>query len=143
MKILVLNGPCLNMLGVRQPEIYGNKTYKDLKKEIIDYSVKRGIETEIYQSNHEGDLVDKICSAAGNFDGIIINPAAYTHTSAALLDALLSVNIPAVEVHLTDPEKREDFRKISFVRSACISTVKGKGFGGYLEAIDLLVVHLK
>lgn len=138
MKFLVLNGPNLNMLGIREPEIYGKKTYKDLVEMITAYALKSGLEVEVYQSNHEGDLVDKIQSAYGNYDGIVINPAAYTHTSIALLDALKAVGIPAVEVHISDVGKREDFRKISFIRTACVKTVSGKGFDGYIEALEYL-----
>lgn len=142
MKILVLNGPNLNMLGIREPEIYGNKTYKDLVAMIGDSAVKSGVEVEVYQSNHEGDLVDKIQSAYRNADGIIINPAAYTHTSIALLDALKAVGIPAVEVHISDVNGREEFRKTSFVRAACVKTVSGKGFEGYIEALDFLIQYI-
>ena len=138
MKILVINGPNLNMLGIREPNIYGNQTYAQLEKIIYDYCNQKNIEVEIYQSNHEGDLVDKIQSAYGVADGIVINPAAYTHTSVALLDALKSVGIPAVEVHISDVSKREDFRQISYVREACLTTITGKGFDGYLEAISIL-----
>ena len=139
MKILVINGPNLNMLGIREPSVYGNSTYSDLCSLINDYAKKLGVEVEIYQSNHEGDLVDKIQSAYNKADGIVINPAAYTHTSVALLDALKAVAIPAVEVHISDVSKREDFRQISFVRSYCFATIAGHGFNGYLEAIDLLL----
>ena len=139
MKILVINGPNLNMLGIREPSVYGNNTYSDLCNLINDYAKKLGVEVEIYQSNHEGDLVDKIQSAYNKADGIVINPAAYTHTSVALLDALKAVAIPAVEVHISDVSKREDFRQISFVRSYCFATISGHGFNGYLEAIDLLL----
>ncbi len=139
MKILVLNGPNLNMLGIREPEIYGKETYHDLCGLINSYADKKGIEIEIYQSNHEGCLVDKIQQAYGKTNGIVINPAAYTHTSIALLDALKSVGIPAVEVHISDVSKREDFRQISFVRSFCFATVKGEGLKGYLTAIDKLL----
>ena len=139
MKILVINGPNLNMLGIREPSVYGNNTYSDLCNLINDYAKKLGVEVEIYQSNHEGDLVDKIQSAYNKADGIVINPAAYTHTSVALLDALKAVAIPAVEVHISDVSKREDFRQISFVRSYCFATISGHGFNGYLEAIDRLL----
>ena len=139
MKILVLNGPNLNMLGIREPSVYGNSTYNDLCALMEAHALKKGIEVEIYQSNHEGCLVDKIQQAYGVFDGIVINPAAYTHTSIALLDALKAVAIPAVEVHISDVSKREDFRQISYVRQACRATVCGKGFDGYLEAIDILL----
>ena len=139
MKILVINGPNLNMLGIREPQIYGSKTYSDLCELITSYSKEKGIETEIYQSNHEGDLVDKIQASYNNFDGLVINPAAYTHTSIALLDALKSVGLPAVEVHISDVSKREDYRQISFVREYCFATVTGQGFEGYLTAIDMLL----
>jgi len=138
MKILVLNGPNLNLLGTREPGIYGNSTYNDLKKMIEDHCEKKNIYVEIKQTNHEGVLVDEIQNALGNFDGIVINPAAYTHTSVAILDAAKAVNLPMVEVHISDVSKREDFRQISYIRSACIKTIAGKGFRGYLEAIDFL-----
>lgn len=138
MKILVINGPNLNMLGIREPSIYGSATYDDLCKMIKAHADERNIEVEFYQSNHEGDLVDKIQSAYGKIDGIVINPGAYTHTSVALLDAVKSVGIPTVEVHISDPDTREEFRKVSYIRLACIATVKGKGFDGYLEAMDIL-----
>ena len=137
MKILVINGPNLNMLGVREPQIYGNLNYQDLCEMINKHCKEKGIEVEIFQSNHEGVIVDKIQSAYNVFDGIVINPAAYTHTSVAILDALKAVNIPAVEVHISDVDSREDFRQISFVRNYCFKTISGKGFEGYLEAIDL------
>lgn len=139
MKILVINGPNLNMLGIREPSIYGSATYDDLCNMIKAHADERNIEVEFYQSNHEGDLVDKIQSAYGKIDGIVINPGAYTHTSVALLDAVKSVGIPTVEVHISDPDTREEFRKVSYIRLACIATVKGKGFDGYLEAMDILV----
>ena len=141
MKILVINGPNLNMLGIREPHIYGSKTYADLCKLISDYCEKNGIEAEFYQSNHEGCLVDKIQEAYGKIDGIVINPGAYTHTSVALLDAVKTVGIPTVEVHISDPDTREDFRKVSYIRAACIATVKGKGFDGYIEAVDILKAY--
>lgn len=143
MKILVINGPNINMLGIREPEIYGSRTYSDLVDMIAAYCSEKQIEVEFYQSNHEGDLVDKIQQAYGNTDGIVINPAAYTHTSVALLDAVKAVGIPTVEVHISDPDKRDDFRKVSFIRKACIATVKGKGFDGYLEAVDILLKHTR
>ena len=144
MKILVLNGPNLNMLGIREPNIYGKETYQDLCLLINDYASKNDIEVEIYQSNHEGDLVDKIQKAYfEKVDGIIFNPAAYTHTSVALLDALKSVNIPCVEVHISDVSLREEFRQVSYIRSACINSIIGKGLNGYLLAIDELLNHLK
>ncbi len=139
MKILVINGPNLNMLGVREPDIYGKKTYADLCDLITDYANKKGIEVKLFQSNHEGDLVDEIQSAYQKFDGIVINPAAYTHTSVAILDAVKAVGIPTVEVHISAVESREDFRQISFIRSACIKTITGLGFDGYLRAIDTLM----
>lgn len=142
MKILVINGPNLNMLGVREPDVYGKSTYKDLCDMICDHATKKGIDVEIFQSNHEGDIVDKIQSALGAFDGIVINPAAYTHTSVAILDALKAVSIPAVEVHISDVSKREDFRQISFVREYCENTISGKGFDGYIEAVNYLVDKL-
>lgn len=139
MKILVINGPNINMLGIREPSVYGNSTYKDLCTMINDYAKENAVEVELFQSNHEGDIVDKIQSAYGNTDGIVINPAAYTHTSVAILDALKSVNIPAVEVHISDVSKREDFRQISYVRAYCEKTICGHGFNGYIEAIDHLL----
>ncbi|MBR5902730.1 MAG: type II 3-dehydroquinate dehydratase [Clostridia bacterium] len=138
MKILVINGPNLNMLGIREPEIYGKQTYNDLVALISAEAAKIGAEVEFVQSNHEGALVDAIQSAYNRCDGIIINPAAYTHTSVALLDAVKSVGVPTVEVHISDPDTREEFRKISYIRKACIATVKGKGFQGYLEALHIL-----
>lgn len=138
MKILVINGPNLNMLGIREPEIYGSASYSDLCEMIKKYCDEKNINVELYQSNHEGDMVDKIQSAYGNTDGIVINPGAYTHTSIALLDAVKSVGIPTVEVHISDPDLREDFRKISYIRAACVNTIKGLGFDGYLKAIDFL-----
>lgn len=139
MKILVINGPNLNMLGIREPEIYGKGTLRDLEKMILDKADSLGIEVEFFQSNHEGALVDKIQEAYQKIDGIVINPAAFTHTSVALLDAVKSVGIPTVEVHISDPDTREEFRKVSYIRKACVATVKGKGFAGYLEAMDILV----
>ncbi len=138
MKFLVINGPNLNMLGIREPEIYGTATYSDLCTLIGNHAKEIGVEVEIYQSNHEGDLVDKIQSAYGTIDGIVINPAAYTHTSVALLDALKAVGIPTVEVHISDVSKRDDFRQISYVRKYCNKTVMGHGFKGYTEALDIL-----
>ena len=143
MKILVINGPNLNMLGIREPDIYGKNTYADLCELITDYADKKGVEVKLFQSNHEGALVDEIQAAYGNFDGIIINPAAYTHTSVAILDAVKSVGIPTVEVHISAVETREDFRQVSFVRKACIKTITGLGFDGYLRAIDTLIENGK
>lgn len=138
MKILVINGPNINMLGIREPEVYGKENYQTLCSMIEEHSSNKEIEVEIYQSNHEGCLVDKIQEAFGKTDGIVINPGAYTHTSIALLDALKAVGIPTVEVHISDVSKREDFRQISYIRSYCIKTITGKGLKGYLEAIDFL-----
>ena len=138
MKILIINGPNLNMLGIREPDHYGRETYADLVKKIDAHCAKKEIEVEQFQSNHEGDLVDKIQSAYGNADGIVINPGAYTHTSIAILDAVKAVNIPTVELHISKLEEREDFRQISYVRLACVKTISGHGTDGYLEAIDFL-----
>jgi 3-dehydroquinate dehydratase-2 len=138
MKILVINGPNLNMLGIREPDHYGRETYADLAAKIQRHCDARGISVEQFQSNHEGDLVDKIQSAYGNADGIVINPGAYTHTSIAILDAVKAVNIPTVEVHISKVEERENFRQISYVRLACVKTITGHGTDGYLEAIDFL-----
>ena len=138
MKILVINGPNINMLGLREPDIYGRQTYADLENKIYSHCKKIGVDCEIYQSNHEGDLVDKIQGAFKKIDGIVINPGAYTHTSIALLDALKSVCIPAVEVHISKVENREDFRQISYVRLACKKTITGQGLDGYIRAIDFL-----
>ena len=138
MKILVINGPNLNMLGIREPDLYGRETYADLVEKIDRYCKNIGIEVEQFQSNHEGDLVDKIQSAYKNADGIVINPGAYTHTSIAILDAVKAVGIPTVEVHISKVEEREEFRKISYVRLACVKTITGHGTDGYVEAIDFL-----
>lgn len=143
MKILVINGPNLNMLGIREPDIYGKSTYVDLCALITDYAAGKGIEVKLFQSNHEGALVDEIQAAYKNFDGIVINPAAYTHTSVAILDAVKSVGIPTVEVHISAVETREDFRQVSYVRKACIKTITGLGFDGYLKAIDTLIENGK
>ncbi len=140
MKILIINGPNLNFLGIREPDVYGHETYEDLCNLITEYVSTLNVDIEIYQSNHEGDLVDHIQKAYyEQVSGIIINPGAYTHTSIALLDALKSVNIPSVEVHISDLTKREDFRQISYVGLAVNKTIKGHGFKGYLEAIDYLL----
>ena len=138
MKILVINGPNLNMLGIREPGIYGKSTYTDLCRLREQTAKDLGMEVEIYQSNHEGDLVDKIQWAYGKIDGIVINPAAYTHTSVAILDALKAVSIPAVEVHISDVDARESFRQISYAGLACVKTIKGHGFAGYQEAMAFL-----
>ena len=139
MKILVINGPNLNMLGIREPSIYGKNTFADLLVLLEDTATELGVELEQYQSNHEGDLVDKIQWSYGKVDGIVINPAAYTHTSVAILDALKAVSIPAVEVHISDVDSREPFRQISYAGMACEKTIKGHGFLGYREAMQYLV----
>ena len=139
MNVLVINGPNLNMLGIREPALYGTGTYKALCEEIETYCQAKGIGVQFYQSNHEGALVDRIQEAYfEGIDGIVINPGAYTHTSIALLDAVKSVGIPTVEVHISKVEEREAFRQISYIREACVATITGKGFAGYLEAIDIL-----
>ena len=139
MKLLILNGPNLNMLGIREPEIYGTETYESLCRKVQDYAAAHGVEAELYQSNHEGDLVDRIQAAYGNTDGIVINAGAYTHTSIALYDALKAVGIPAVEVHISDPDAREPFRRVSYLRAACIAAISGHGLDGYIEAMALLI----
>lgn len=143
MKILVINGPNLNMLGIREPDKYGTETYEDVLNKISVHCSKKDIAVEFYQSNHEGDLVDRIQQAYWDkVDGIVINPGAYTHTSIALLDAVKSVSIPTAEVHISDVTKREAFRQISYIRSACCFTVMGHGTDGYLEAIDYLTERM-
>ena len=139
MKILVINGPNINMLGIREPDIYGKEDYKTLCESVENHANQKGIEVKLYQSNHEGDLIDEIQNAYGNFDGIVINAGAYTHTSIALLDALKAVGLPTVEVHISALETREDFRQICYIRKACVKNITGKGIKGYLEAIDFLV----
>ena len=138
MKILVINGPNLNMLGIREPGLYGRGTYEDLCAQIEAHARRIGAEVSLFQSNHEGDIVDAIQRAYGDADGIVINPGAYTHTSVAILDALKAVALPAVEVHITDVDSREPFRRVSYVRAACRKTIQGHGFTGYLEAMDYL-----
>lgn len=138
MKLLVINGPNLNMLGVREPDIYGRTTYADLTEKLIVWGKESGFETEVFQSNHEGALVDKIQEAYGNVDGIVINPAAYTHTSVAILDALKTVAIPAVEIHISNVKERENFRQVSYAGMACFHTVIGEGIEGYHTAIKVL-----
>ncbi|MBQ3084937.1 MAG: type II 3-dehydroquinate dehydratase [Clostridia bacterium] len=138
MKLLVINGPNLNMLGIREPGIYGIETYATLLEKIQNYCQEKGIEVECYQSNHEGDLVDAIQGAYGVMDGIVINPGAYTHTSIAILDAVKAIGLPTVEVHISDVSAREDFRQVSYIRAACVKTICGHGTNGYLEAIDFL-----
>ena len=142
MKLLFLNGPNLNMLGIREPDIYGKQTYAALEQYIRDFCAELGIECEIYQSNHEGDLVEAIQNAYGKKDGIVINPAAYSHTSVAILDALKAVALPAVEVHLSDVSARESFRQISYAGMACVKTYAGYGFEGYRMAAEYLKEHI-
>lgn len=139
MRILIINGPNINMLGIREPDIYGKNTYADLCEMIEAHAAEKGIEVKLFQSNHEGSIVDEIQAAYGNFDGIVINPAAYTHTSVAILDALKSVAIPAVEIHISDVSAREDFRQISYAGMACEKSFIGLGFDGYLKGIDYLI----
>ena len=138
MKILVINGPNLNMLGIREPGIYGKNTFADLLRLLDETADAEGLEVEQYQSNHEGDIVDKIQWAYGKVDGIVINPGAYTHYSYAIYDALLAVSVPAVEVHLSNINRRESFRRISVTAPACVAQIVGHGFLGYMEAMDLL-----
>ena len=142
MRILVLNGPNLNLLGLREPAVYGTRNYQALLDFIAEAAKETGLEVDCFQSNHEGALVDQIQAAYGVYDGIIINPAAYTHTSVAILDALKAVSLPAVEVHLSDVSLREDFRQISYVRQACIRTIMGQGFEGYRQALLFLKDYL-
>lgn len=140
MKLLIINGPNLNMLGLREPQIYGSATYASLLDKIKSYASDKGIEVDCFQSNHEGALVDKIQEAYFNkVDGIVFNPGAYTHTSIALLDALKAVQLPCVEVHISDVSAREDFRQKSYIRPACIASIIGHGLEGYIEAIDILL----
>ena len=143
MKILVINGPNINMLGIREKEIYGSGSYDDLCAMIKKHANEKNIDVTLFQSNHEGDIVDEIQRAYKKYDGIVINPAAYTHTSVAILDALSAVKIPTVEVHISDVSKREDFRQISYVRLIAEKTIMGKGFSGYLEAMDYLSERAK
>ena len=138
MKILVLNGPNINMLGIREPGIYGKQTFSDLLTLLENSAVELGVEMEQYQSNHEGCIVDKIQDSYGRIDGIVINPAAYTHTSVAILDALKAVSIPAVEVHISDVDAREAFRQVSYAGMYCEKTIKGQGFDGYVQAMSYL-----
>ncbi len=142
MKILVINGPNLNMLGIREPGIYGKSSFQDLLCLLEQTGAEENIQIDQYQSNHEGDLVDRIQQAYGVYDGIVINPAAYTHTSVAILDALKAVAIPAVEVHISDVDSREAFRQISYAGLACIRTIKGQGLDGYRQAIVFLKQYL-
>ena len=139
MKLLVINGPNLNLLGIREPAVYGTETYETLCRKVREHAEARGVDVELYQSNHEGDLIDRIQLAYGNVDGIVINPGGYTHTSVALLDAVKAVGIPTVEVHISDVASREEFRQVSYIRAACIATIAGHGLNGYTEAMDLLI----
>lgn len=138
MKVLVINGPNLNMLGIREPGIYGGETYEDLIRKIKEHAVDCDIDVSFFQSNHEGTLIDEIQNAYGRIDGIVINPGAYTHTSIALADAIAAVRIPTVEVHISDVDSRESFRSISYIRPHCIDCIKGHGTDGYIEAVDVL-----
>ena len=138
MNVLVINGPNLNLLGIREPDLYGKQDYAALVSLVEETCAQEGLGVEVYQSNHEGDIVDKIQAALGKFDGIVINPAAYTHTSIAILDALKAVAIPAVEVHISDVDSREPFRQVSYAGMACVKTYKGLGFQGYVEAVKFL-----
>ena len=142
MNVLVINGPTLNLLGVREPDLYGKQDYAALVALVEETCAQEGLGVEVYQSNHEGDIVDKIQAALGKFDGIVINPAAYTHTSVAILDALKAVALPAVEVHISDVSKREEFRQVSYARLACIKTYMGLGLEGYRQAILYLKGYL-
>lgn len=142
MNVLVINGPNLNLLGIREPDLYGKQDYAALVSLVEETCAQEGLGVEVYQSNHEGDIVDKIQAALGKFDGIVINPAAYTHTSVAILDALKAVTLPAVEVHISDVSKREEFRQVSYARLACIKTYMGLGLEGYRQAILYLKDYL-
>lgn len=139
MKLLVINGPNLNLLGIREPDIYGRQALAALEELVSAHCAERGISVDFFQSNHEGAIVDRIQAAYGCYDGLVINPAAYTHTSVAIPDAIKAVGLPAVEVHLSDISQREAYRQISYVSDACLATIAGKHFQGYLEAVDLLL----
>ena len=139
MKILVINGPNINMLGIREPDIYGKETFSSLEKKIKAHCAAKGVKVRLLQSNYEGKIVTEIQKAYKKFDGIVINPAAYTHTSVAILDALKAVSIPTVEVHISNVDAREEFRKTSYVRPACFATISGHGTDGYTEAVDLII----
>jgi len=143
MKFLIINGPNINMLGIREPGIYGSESYEDLLRYVGESCIAQGVEPEFFQSNHEGAIVDAIQNAYGRVDGIIINPAAYTHTSVAILDALKAVSIPAVEVHLSDVSSRESFRQVSYAGMACLKTFAGHGFAGYRMAAEFLADYLQ
>ena len=142
-KYLLLNGPNLDMLGVREPEIYGRDTLDTIEAEVVAYGAERGVQIDCFQSNHEGAIIDRIQDAYGTVDGIVINPAAFTHTSIGILDALKAVNIPAVEVHISAVDEREDFRQVSYAGMACFARVAGEGLAGYRHALQLLADHLK
>lgn len=143
MKILILNGPNINMLGIREPQIYGKHTYNDLVESVKNHAKEQGVEVEFFQSNHEGALIDEIQRAYfDKIDGIVFNPAGYTHTSVALADAIKGVSIPTVEVHISDVDEREEYRKISYIKDVAIATIKGHGLTGYCEAIDLIKARL-
>ena len=141
MKFLIVNGPNLNMLGIREPEVYGSMTYEELVYFLHEQAVALGVEIEVFQSNCEGEIVNEIQRAYRRIDGIIINPAAYTHTSVALLDAVKAVSIPTVEVHISDVDARDEFRRVSYIRAACVAMICGRGLQGYLDAIDLLATR--
>ena len=143
MKLLIINGPNLNLLGLREPDIYGRQDYAQLCQFVLDACHEAGLEGEVFQSNHEGAIVDRIQAALGTADGIVINPAAYTHTSVAILDALKAVNLPAVEVHISDVSQREDFRQVSYAGMACVQTYMGLGLEGYRKAILFLKDYLQ
>ena len=143
MNILVLNGPNLNLLGVREPDVYGTVTLADIEREVAAYAAERGATVDCFQSNHEGVLIDRLHAARGAYDGIVYNPGAHTHYSYALRDAVSSIDVPTVEVHLSDISSREDFRKVSVIAPVCIAQIKGKGFAGYEEAILLLKEYVQ
>ncbi|NLX75508.1 MAG: type II 3-dehydroquinate dehydratase [Synergistaceae bacterium] len=143
MKIIVINGPNLNMLGVREPEIYGSQSLQDLNEYIRSFSVSKNIEVDFFQSNHEGNIIDVIQESMGKYEAIIINPAAYTHTSIAIADAIRAVGLPTVEVHLSDVNSREEYRKTSYISEHCVATVSGKGFNSYIDAIEIILSKLK
>ena len=143
MKLLVINGPNLNMLGIREPDIYGKQDFKALEQYIRSSAAELGHSVTLFQSNHEGEIVDIIQSAYGVYEGIVINPAAYTHTSVAILDALKATSIPTVEVHISAVNERESYRQISYVREYALKTITGKGFAGYTEAVEYLIDHIE
>ena len=143
MKIIVINGPNLNMLGVREPEIYGSQSLQDLNEYIRNFSVLKNIDVDFFQSNHQGNIIDVIQESMGKYEAIIINPAAYTHTSIAIADAIRAVGLPTVEVHLSDVNSREEYRKTSYISEHCVATVSGKGFNSYIDAIEIILSKLK